>query len=177
MSPALCLPPPVCVARVICLFLAALALPGRQAQSNQPSQSNPVPAPPETKPEDLCIIEGQATDIATGAPVGKAKVTYAEVSAPPPARRSQTDPRLASGHAHRRKTGLRGRVPRLNVLRASLVRNPRRTPALADPGTPGLSAVSVKAPQNCSLGLSVSPVQLITRVKWYVNDHVVHFTR
>ena len=53
---------------VTCFLLSALALLAQQPQANQP------PTPPETKPEDLCTIEGQVTNAATGAPVRKAEI-------------------------------------------------------------------------------------------------------
>ena len=58
---------------IACFLLLALAL---FAQKPAP-QSQPQPqlaAPPETKPEDLCTIEGQVFSLATGAPVPKAEV-------------------------------------------------------------------------------------------------------
>lgn len=54
---------------VTCFLLAWLA-PGAQQQP-----SNQAPAPPETKPEDLCTVEGQVASMATGAPIRKAEVT------------------------------------------------------------------------------------------------------
>lgn len=54
---------------VSCFLLSALALLAQQPQANQP------PAPAETKPEDLCAIEGQVTSAATGAPVRKAEIS------------------------------------------------------------------------------------------------------
>jgi len=63
---------------IACFLLAALAvcpqqpaLPPQQAQS--PQRQQPA-APPPTKPEDLCAIEGQVFSLATGAPVPKAEV-------------------------------------------------------------------------------------------------------
>ena len=53
---------------VTCFLLSALTILAQQPQPNQP------PAPPETKPEDLCTIEGQVTSAATGAPVRKAEI-------------------------------------------------------------------------------------------------------
>ena len=53
---------------LICFFLSALALPAQQAPSSQST-------PPETKPEDLCIVEGQVTNLATGAPLRKVELT------------------------------------------------------------------------------------------------------
>ena len=60
---------------VISLLLSAVAVLAQQTQSSQSPQSNQAPAPPETKPEDLCIIEGQATNVSTGAPLRKAEIT------------------------------------------------------------------------------------------------------
>lgn len=63
---------------IFCFLLATLAgypqqpaSPSQQAQS--PQQQQPA-APPPTKPEDLCAIEGQVFSLATGAPVPKAEV-------------------------------------------------------------------------------------------------------
>ena len=61
---------------VTCFFLSALALAAQQAPSSPPqSNQNQAPTPPETKPEDLCIIEGQVTNLATGAPLRKVELT------------------------------------------------------------------------------------------------------
>jgi len=51
---------------IACFLFVALAVLSQQAQ--QPA------APPPTKPEDLCAIEGQVFSLATGAPVPKAEV-------------------------------------------------------------------------------------------------------
>ena len=59
---------------VTCFLLLALALPAQQTRQPQQSQSNQPPAPPETKPEDLCTVEGQVTSLATGAPIRKAEI-------------------------------------------------------------------------------------------------------
>ena len=56
------------------IFLAATALLAQQTQPGAPqaapAQNNAPPTPPNpTKPEDLCGIEGQVSNVATGAPV------------------------------------------------------------------------------------------------------------
>lgn len=55
--------------KLVSFLLSALALLAQQPQANQPH------APPETKPEDLCAIEGQVTSGATGAPLRKAEIS------------------------------------------------------------------------------------------------------
>jgi len=50
---------------LVCFLLSVLLL----ASQQQP------PAPPETKPEDLCTVEGQVQSSATGAPIRKAEIT------------------------------------------------------------------------------------------------------
>ena len=59
----------------VCLLLSALALAAQQPPSNQPAQTNQAPAQPETKPEDLCVLDGQVANLATGAPIRKAEIT------------------------------------------------------------------------------------------------------
>ncbi|MGA2134341.1 MAG: carboxypeptidase regulatory-like domain-containing protein [Bryobacteraceae bacterium] len=62
---------------LVCCLLLALATAAQQAPSSQTPQSgqNQAATPPETKPEDLCAIEGQAVDLATGAPLRKVEIT------------------------------------------------------------------------------------------------------
>jgi len=61
---------------VVCFFLPVLAVAAQQAPSSQAAQPNQNQAatPPETKPEDLGIVEGQVTNLATGAPLRKAEI-------------------------------------------------------------------------------------------------------
>jgi hypothetical protein len=54
---------------VVSLLLIAASILAQQTQPNQ------APSPPETKPEDLCILEGQATNVSTGAPLRKTEIT------------------------------------------------------------------------------------------------------
>jgi len=70
------------------IFFAATALFAQQAQ---PSAQQPAPAqntapaaqPNPTKPEDLCGIEGQVSNVATGAPVKKAELRLQRVDLNP----------------------------------------------------------------------------------------------
>lgn len=56
-------------------LLAAAQQPGTvSSQAGPPQQYNTPPAPP-TRPEDLCLIEGQAVNGLTGEPVKKAQIT------------------------------------------------------------------------------------------------------
>jgi hypothetical protein len=58
---------------LIALLLPALVLLGQQTQTH--SQSNQTQPPLETKSDDLCTIEGQVTNSATGAPLRKAELS------------------------------------------------------------------------------------------------------
>jgi hypothetical protein len=54
------------------IHLSILFIAGLYAQQTQPvAPAAPAAAPSPTKPEDLCGIEGQVTNVATGAPVKK----------------------------------------------------------------------------------------------------------
>ncbi|MFN7997470.1 MAG: carboxypeptidase-like regulatory domain-containing protein [Bryobacteraceae bacterium] len=61
----------------LCFFPMALALCAQQlpVQPAFPGSNQQQSTKPETKPEDLCTLDGQVTNNATGAPVGKTEIT------------------------------------------------------------------------------------------------------
>lgn len=66
----------------LAIFLAAAALLAQQTQPGAPPAAPPT-QPNPTKPEDLCGIEGQVSNVATGAPVKKAELRLQRVDLNP----------------------------------------------------------------------------------------------
>src|SRR2546426_11651625 len=78
------------------LLLAAQPVPPGTSGRQRPG-SAPQVQPPPTKPEDLCSLEGQALNAATGEPLGKASLTLRRVDAPPGVARAYSASSNASG--------------------------------------------------------------------------------